>query len=193
MIKLEIKVENTAITNGVSKSVKENMEMIKSPILDYGAGKLRNARYLVEQGYCVSVLDIPAQISKWSEEDKGRFTEVYLSGQKIERTYKTILLTFVLNVIPSLEDRKSVLKEIDSLLDNEGTFIVEVRREKGILNSKNIENYEDGYVVGKGKVRTFQKPYTKEEFVNFISEVFEVKNVKMESDSIIIVAGRKEK
>lgn len=191
MIKLEIKVENTAITNGVSKSVKENMELIESPILDYGAGKLRNAKYLVEKGHCVSVLDIPAQISKWSEEDKGRFTRVYPSGEKIEHTYKTILLTFVLNVIPSLEDRKSVLKEIDSLLDNKGTFIVEVRREKGILNSKNIENYEDGYIVGKGKVRTFQKPYTKEEFVGFISEVFEVKDIKMESDSIIIVAGRK--
>lgn len=67
--------EKTAISNGYSKSAKyivDNIDKDKK-ILDYGAGKLRNAKFLKSKGYDISVLDTELQISKWSNLDKNDF------------------------------------------------------------------------------------------------------------------------
>lgn len=184
---MQIKVENTAITNGVSSSVKSFLHLMKEPILDYGAGKLRNSKFLVSEGYKVSVLDIEKQVKKWSDEDKELFEEVYKETPYQKEFYSTVLLTFVLNVIPDNEIRKTVLQSIHTALKKDGHILVEVRRDKGIMGSKHIEQYKDGYLLGSGQVKTFQKPYTKEEIVDLVSPYFTVEQVVVKSDSIILV------
>ena len=59
-----ISVEKTAINRGVSMSCKVVEEMGSTSykdVLDYGAGKLRNAKHLNSRGFCVDVFDTPLQ------------------------------------------------------------------------------------------------------------------------------------
>lgn len=186
-----IKVENTAISNGVAGSVKDFLPYIEEPILDYGAGKLRNAKFLVEEGYKVSVLDVAKQVAKWSNEEKGLFEEVFEDGLLLRDYFRTITLTFVLNVIPHQEIREFVLQDIHNALLPGGRILLEVRREKGILNSKNIESYKDGYILGSGKVKTFQKPFQKDELTELVSKYFDVEEVVVKSDSIIVMGVKR--
>lgn len=184
-----IKVENTAISNGVAQSVK-SFDKTVSPILDYGAGKLRNAKYLIEKGFNVSVLDIPEQVIKWSEEDKSLFSNVYTEIPK-DIQFKTIFNTFVLNVVPSENMRKEILSNIHSLLTFDGKVVIEVRRDKGIMSSKHIEDYNDGYILGNGNVRTFQKPFTTDYIEELVSPYFYISKLKIMSDSIIVIGEKK--
>lgn len=185
-----IKVENTAISNGVAQSVKNFIDKTVDPVLDYGAGKLRNAKYLVEQGFNVSVLDIPEQVIKWSEEDKSIFTNIY-TERPTNTQFRTIFNTFVLNVVPNEDMRKEILSNIHSLLAPNGKVVIEVRRDKGIMSSKHIEEYNDGYLLGSGTVRTFQKPFTKEYIERLVSPYFYITKLKITSDSIIVIGEKK--
>lgn len=185
-----IKVENTAISNGVAQSVKSNVDIVKSPVLDYGAGKLRNSKFLVEKGFSVSVLDIPEQVAKWSDEDKQLFEAVY-SEKPNDILFQTIFNTFVLNVVPEETIRKDILANIHSLLHPNGTVIIEVRRDKGILNSKHISEFNDGYVVGNGSIRTFQKPFTSEYIKELVEPYFYITKLKLTGDSIIVMGEKK--
>lgn len=186
-----IKVENTAISNGVAGSVKDFLPYIEEPVLDYGAGKLRNAKFLVEKGYKVSVLDVTNQVAKWSEPDKNLFVGVFEDTLLLRDYFRTVTLTFVLNVIPTQVIREQVLQDIHNALQPFGRILVEVRREKGILNSKHIQPYNDGYILGGGQIKTFQKPFQKDELVEMVSKFFEVEEVIVKSDSIILMGVKK--
>lgn len=183
---MQIKVENTAISNGVATSVKKFLDTLNSPVLDYGAGKLRNAKYLAKMGFEVSVLDTTLQVNKWSNEDKSLFKEVFTDKLPETNTYNTIFVTFVLNVVPDIEVRKSILHTVHNALTEEGTVIVEVRRNRGIMQSKTLTPYNDGFLLGGSKVKTFQKPFTEEEARNLVEEFFEVVELWKTGDSIIV-------
>lgn len=60
-----IKVENTAIVNGVSTSAKRIVQEnnIDKTIMDYGCGKLRNCIYLDNKGFDVAIYDTETQIN----------------------------------------------------------------------------------------------------------------------------------
>lgn len=168
-----ISVEKTAINRGVSMSCKivEEMENTSyKDVLDYGAGKLRNAKYLNSKGFCVDVLDTPLQTSKWGYGDFFEVGFVYDDVNKITKTYDAVLCSFVLNVVPDRDDRVSILKDIKRLLKDTGVAIIETRSDKDIANSKTAQVYRDGYLMGNGKVKTFQRAINKAELIEMSKE-----------------------
>lgn len=155
--------ERTAIRTGVAQSAKRIPFYISTQhsVLDYGAGKLRNAIYLAKQNYRVSVLDTVKQSQTWFQEgdpvSRERFEHVWTNQDNITETYDAILCSFVLNVVLKKE-REAILCHIDELLRPNGWVFLEVRKERGISQCKYKEPFEDGFLVGP-RARTFQKPY----------------------------------
>ena len=86
-----------------------------------------------------------------------------------------------------------MVQNIYNLLEEDGVAIIETRTEKCILNAKFIEPYKDGYLIGKNKVKTFQKPYTEDELKNlFVENGFEIIQSKVYSSSIILIVKKGE-
>lgn len=186
-----ISVEKTAINRGVSMScrmIEEKGNTSYKDVLDYGAGKLRNAKHLNSKGFCVDVLDTPLQTSKWGYEDFFQVGFIYDDVNEITKTYDAILCSFVLNVIPEREDRVSILKDIKKLLKDTGFAVVETRSGKDIAQSKTAQAYRDGYLMGNGKVKTFQKSINGLELVKMSQEAgLTVTDVMTGSDSSLVV------
>ncbi|TCK01349.1 UNVERIFIED_ORG: methyltransferase family protein [Anoxybacillus amylolyticus] len=160
--------ERTAIRTGVAQSARRIPVYISAQhsVLDYGAGKLRNAIFLAKQNYRVSVLDTVKQRQTWFQEgdpvSREWFEHVWTNQDNITETYDVILCSFVLNVVLKKE-REAILCHIDELLRPNGWAFLEVRKERGILQCKHKEPFEDGFLIG-ARVRTFQKPYRWDSF-----------------------------
>ena len=188
-----ISVEKTAINRGVSMScrvIEQKGNTSYKDVLDYGAGKLRNAKHLNSKGFCVDVLDTPLQASKWGYEDFFEVGFIYDDVRKITKTYNAILCSFVLNVIPNREDRVSILMNIKKLLKDTGIAVIETRSGKDIANSKTAQAYRDGYLMGNGKVKTFQRAINKAELIEMSKEAgLKVVGGYDSSDSSIIAVA----
>ena len=188
----EIKKEKTAITNGNSKGASyiSSLSDKSIEILDYGAGKLRNALYLLEEGFNnISLLDTKEQIKNW-DKHKDKFKYIYNNDEiyLINKKYDYILCSYVLNVIPSYEERTIVVKNISKLLKDNGVAIIEVRGEKSLISVKHKEEFNDGYICGNGRIRTFQKPYILEDLIAFIHKETDliIYEHKKSGDNIIL-------
>lgn len=188
-----IRPENTAIVNGVSKSALE-VEKIYSPgfiVLDYGAGKLRNSNYLLSKEIIVHILDTPYQLERTSPQKLAKYEKIYNTNDEIYSKYDIVLCSFVLNVIPEQQIRDNVVRKCNNIITKDGYFVLEVRRSRGIMENKNLAPYNDGFIVGKGEVRTFQKPYNdKEVEALLIANDFTVIKVWNENDSVIGIAKK---
>lgn len=192
-IEIIIKPEKTAITNGFSQGASLintiSSSALKLNILDYGAGRLRNAKYLIKLGYKVSILDTETQLETIAKEDKLLFDNIYSTNDSLPKNHFDIILcSYVLNVIPDYQDRVTALKNIEKALSYYGICILEVRGEKALNTTKTKEEYKDGYLVGRGKIRTFQKPYPMlelNEFININTELNILKSIK-NGDNIIL-------
>ncbi|MFJ8531156.1 hypothetical protein [Bacillus sp. NPDC094106] len=198
MKNFEISVEKTAIRNGISKSTSllySDSNYMNHNVLDYGAGRLRNAKFLRDEGFIVDILDTPKQVFHWSPEEMSSFhgvwQSIYLYDLKISHRFSRILCSFVLNVIPKEHERIEVLSNINLLLENEGIAYIEVRREKSIMKAKTIESFSDGFVLGKGNVRTFQKPFSKESFEALLKKSnLKIKKLINYPDSIVAICEK---
>lgn len=199
MDSINIKVENTAISNGVSSSCKILKDTIINrrdlvSVLDYGCGRLRNTRYLSDICCNISVIDTKAQIEK----QEGLIRELGIDNtyttetiKECKETFDYILCSYVLNVIPDIEVRKEVVDNISSLLKEEGRAYIEVRRGNFLNSVKYKEVYKDGYIVGKDSKKTFQKSYTVEEFISFLKESsLRVLGVYLKSESVVAVVRK---
>lgn len=190
----ELNVEKTAITNGVSTSCKMLIENYNGgKVLDYGFGRLRNTKYILKENIDLDILDTREQIDKNKEElSKLNINNVYESKDKLKESfYDIILLSFVLNVVPEKSDREFILNNIHSGLKNEGLLYVEVRDDKFIKTVKNKIEFNDGFILGSSKKRTFQKPYNLNDISNFITtNGFKIKESKRHSGSIILVCKK---
>ena len=165
-----IKSENTAIVKGVCSSIKKYIEKFDktTTILDYGCGKLRNSLYLLNLGYDVAILDTEEQINKIKCDNfKKIFTQDAFSNNTIEK-FDLILNSFVLNVISDIEIRNNIVKNIYNSLNENGFAIFEVRRESEVKSIKYKQEYNDGWIVGKNNVKTFQKFYNKNELEDIL-------------------------
>ena len=194
--------ENTAISNGVSKSTRLLIESLENneledtkdfKILDYGCGLLRNTKELSLHSKKVDILDTTKQIERIKNKEK-----CYRGSYTIESNilpnnyYHRILCSFVINVIEKEEDRQEVIKRIYKCLKPNGIAFIEVRNKNFVKKLKNFEKMLDGScVIGNGKKRTYQHPYTKKEFVEFVNSInnvdFNIMDTKTGSDSIILV------
>lgn len=199
-----IRPERTAISNGVSLSCKmlyQDYLNLRDTItvLDYGCGKLRNTNFLVQQEFHVDITDTDLQlhsISKYMSDLKNvRILNIKdIENNKIPKKYNAILLSFVLNTIPDIQTRKQVLLNIKKLMFEDAVLYIEVRDTKFIKNLKHYAHFNDGLLIGKNKIKTFQKPYTTDEIVSFSKEMgFEVSNIKKKSGSIVIKLNKKTK
>lgn len=190
-----IETEKTAITNGVSNSCKSLVNNYSGgTVLDYGFGKLRNAKYMLENNICLDVLDTDLQIERNSLKIKDlNINNIYNTTDELNKEkYDAVLLSFVLNVIPDRKERIRVLKKIKYSLKENGLLYVEVRNEKFVENLKNKEVYEDGILIGSGKKKTFQKPFNLESISQFLnSNGFEVLDFKRLSGSIMLICSKK--
>ena len=182
--------ERTAITNGVSYSAKRLIQDSKGfgVVLDYGSGKLRNSRYLHNQGMVVDTLDTLEQISSYQDEF---IRNLYSTDDHVTEKYDYILCSFVLNVIPDAETRKMVVGHIKELLTDDGFAYVEVRSDDKISQSKTAMAHNDGYILGSGEIKTFQKKMDLDEIVGYTSSVeLEVVESKKLSASCFIKLQR---
>lgn len=179
-----ISVEKTAITNGQSNSVKllvkenENNKLV----LDYGCGKLRNTNYLLRNKFNVNIYDTKKQLENIDIET------LKVANISLKDQYDLILCSFVLNVIPEKEIRIEILKNIEKTLKIDGFAYIEVRNNRFLKETKTAIPYNDGFLLGKGKIKTFQKPYTLNELKHFISmnSNMEILNKKELSNSLIL-------
>lgn len=187
--------EKTAITNGISTTCKilssdfkENNINIK--ILDYGCGKLRNSRYLIDLGFNVSIIDTRKQLENQMDLIQELEIDNYYDINNIptEEKFDVILSSFVLNVVPDKKERDKILHNIYMLLKEDGVAYVEVRDDKFLKNLKTIIKYNDGVLTGSGKSKTFQKPYTLNELKDYVTnQGFKIREIKKTSNSIIAI------
>jgi SAM-dependent methyltransferase len=135
-------------------------------VLDYGSGYFRHADYLVREGHIVSIYDLPEMLANFSEEELFDF--IVMEDEKaISASFQdAALCIFVLNTMPDIEDRISAVKTIYDALIPEGLALFEVR---SIIDAIYQEPYKDGFLVGKYEVKTFQKPYTEKELLDFVT------------------------
>lgn len=191
-----ISPEKTAIVTGVSKSAKIlAKETFNKNILDYGCGKLRNSNYLLNEGFNVSILDTKKQLLSLPVNSLSKFENVFniedINFNEIDK-YSAILCSFVLNVIQNKEDRITVLNNISNILDNKAKAYIEVRGKGFLKNAKSKEPFNDGYILGTGSVKTFQKGFNKDELKDLIREsLLEVEKIIVNGDSIIAICKRR--
>lgn len=173
--------ENTATVGGVCKSVKKYATQIKKSdrVLDYGAGHRRNTKFLISEGKNVTPYDTPKQMAKWG------YTPELVGA------YDWVFCSFVLNVLTYVE-RVSLLDDIKKHMKKNAKLVVEVRTMKEIeQHTKYRELFADGYLVGKGKAKTFQKGFTREELIEFLrSQGFVATESCATNQSVIVLATR---
>ena len=187
-----IKPENTSIKKGLSKSVKDNLDIIKGNVLDYGAGKLRNSLFLSEQEINLYATDLDVQVLKWDKKEKINF--LFLDDlKKYKNFFDVVLLTFVLNVIVEEKERIEILKNIKEILKKDGILIVETRTLQSFRKRHKREKFKDGYVLKKQGFYTFQKIFEKEEIEKLILDHFLILESKKKKASNIILCKKVEK
>lgn len=196
-----ISPEKTAISNGVSLSCKEIIRDLNGSgdssfsILDYGCGKLRNSRYIIENNYTVDIIETEKQLNNIQTLINELKIMSFFNTKNIpiHNKYDIILSSFVLNVIPDIETRTDILKNIYKMMDDKSYLYIEVRNTSFIKNLKTKTPYNDGFITGRGSIKTFQKGYTKEEFILILESMnFNIVKCKVTSGSIFIKANKKE-
>lgn len=186
-------LELTAISRGKSRSVDIlKLEKESGIVLDYGCGLCRNTKLLLNN-YVVDILDSKIQLEKIkSNTELENVRNIYFIGERITEKYDAILCSYVLNVLPNHEDRLQVLNHIFSLLRYNGVLVLEVRSISDVNKIKSKVCYNDGYVVTKGRKKTFQKGFDVENLLSYINlDLYEV-NIIKNNHSLIFVCKNKE-
>ena len=147
---------------------------IRGKVLDYGCGIGVDTKKLLELGVDATCFEPYAKESylyKYLKdlEVKGR---LLTSTENLpNESFDTILLNYVINVIPNPEEREKVLKDVYRLLKKDGCVIIAVRSKEEIEHEAKRGGwikYGDGYITRKG---TFQKGFTHEELEEKLREV----------------------
>lgn len=108
-----------------------------------------------------------------------------------KKQYDFILCNFVLNIIPQKKVRDEVIKNVYKLLSPNGYAVFEVRKEKDILTAKYKKPYLDGYLMGKNRVKTFQKPYSLDELKELLTSFdFNIVHSKKHSGSLSVLVNK---
>lgn len=99
-------------------------------VLDYGAGTLRNSRYLAEHGFKVFAADLPAQVERIMAMAGRKQLAGVLASDDLEHSrlhVDLVLSNYVLNIIPDGSEKSRYLKNIVVNLRPAGYLLVEVR------------------------------------------------------------------
>jgi SAM-dependent methyltransferase len=168
-------------------------------VLDYGCGFGRNIQYMLENGLVyVDGTDTLAQLDKLQTEIfsndlykcelfKMHSVELELSTFLTSESYDYVLSSFVLNVVTD-EWKRIILDDMNRLLKPNGTLIVEVRAN---VKAKLKVQFHDGFLIRKGKSKTFQEVISKDKMEALLEEAgFAIEKHIFNSNKHIVVAKK---
>ena len=153
----KIKSELTAINTGHSTSadiigrVLQNNTDIKA--LDYGCGTGRNIDYIYDVYHqVVDGCDIPEQLARQKYEKAEENGSIVTLAKYLPcSSYEIILCSHVLNVILDDNVKQFVIDDIARLLKIGGSCYLEVRTKSDINSSSTKKEYQEGYIIPRGK------------------------------------------
>lgn len=99
-------------------------------VLDYGAGTLRNARFLAEEGFEVIAADLPEQIEKIRGGTVAARLAGLMEAAELEQSrlnVDLVISNFVFNIIPDGAEKQQYLSNVARNLRDEGYLLIEVR------------------------------------------------------------------
>lgn len=142
-------------------------------VLDYGAGMGLGAEAAKLRG---------ANVTTFEPFPQKDFKPDFTSPQDVPAESATKVLNMnVLNVLPP-EERAQAVLTIGKALKPGGSAVINVRPAGDVNAAKTKVKSEDGWIVGTGDERTFQKGFTQKELKEYITSTlgdgFVVENVK---------------
>jgi hypothetical protein len=154
-----------------------------SDVMDFGAGKLRNAVYLLRKGLRVSAVEYE-QMFKESEQAEESLSAAHTFGTRFRRLvyphqflasrfmYDIVLLINVLNIMPVPYERMLVLKACHDKLRRGGYLFWYTQRGDAFYKDKLVPEFRlgDGYFLGRNaKYKTFYREFTVAEIDELLS------------------------
>ena len=137
-------------------------------ILELGAGCLRNALYLQEQGFNVHVVEAKGIEHRFPEQ----YTRFRKAGGKVYYTfpnqlkYNLAVATFVIETICNIELRNSLLLSIAASLKEDGALIISVRGPSDLVTATASGiKCSDGFITPS---KTFARAYTRTQLDLFL-------------------------
>ena len=98
-------------------------------VLDYGAGTLRNALFLLDQGFTVYAADLPQQVQALRSHPGVQRLAGLLEVEQLQQSrlgVDLVLSTYVFNIISQKEKRQRYLENVVSNLRPGGQLLMEV-------------------------------------------------------------------
>jgi hypothetical protein len=130
-------------------------------VLDYGAGMGLGAEAAKLRG---------ANVMTFEPFPQKEFKPDFTSPQDVPEASATKVLNMnVLNVLPP-EERAQAVLTIGKALKPGGSAVINVRPSTDVNAAKNKTKSEDGWIIGTGDERTFQKGFTQKELQEYITE-----------------------
>jgi len=155
------KLEDIFVNSLIPKAVDN------SSVLDVGCGEfLRHSNYLAKKGFNVNIVEVPNQIRKMDglklvENKIGVYTEIP------DKKYDVVLLNYVLNILPTVEERSKMLDKCIGATNQ--YLMVSVRNLKFIQTfCKKAERYNDGFILEREGLKTFNIGYSKENIFSLL-------------------------
>ncbi|MGI6686537.1 MAG: methyltransferase domain-containing protein [Bacillota bacterium] len=120
-------------------------------VLDYGAGNLRNARFLQELGFKVIVVETPRHLKK-IQDKMSRYQLPGIVSQAIPYfclEADLVLANFVLNIIEREEERKEIISNVYHNLKAGGFFLIDVKEKNQRYPEKGFSEEELDAFLGE--------------------------------------------
>ncbi|MBJ6752453.1 class I SAM-dependent methyltransferase [Geomonas anaerohicana] len=98
-------------------------------VLDYGAGLLRNALYLTEEGFQVYAADVPERVKALAAHPQaGQLAGLLTVGElaQAKLAVDLVVCTFVFNILATRSRKKQYLDNVVANLRPGGLFLIEV-------------------------------------------------------------------
>ncbi|MBU4242406.1 MAG: class I SAM-dependent methyltransferase [Nanoarchaeota archaeon] len=138
-----------------------------SSVLDIGCGEFcRHSYYLAELGFNVDIVEVPNQIRKMDalqliKNNIGVYSEIP------DKKYEAVLLNYVLNILPTVEERSKMLDNCVDIADK--YLMVSVRNLRFIdFFCKKAGKYNDGFILERDGLKTFNIGYSEEEITKLL-------------------------
>lgn len=160
-------------------------------VLDYGCGRyLRDSAFLAVNGFTVDAVDLEEQVRRIDEERVRLVKSV--SSSINESNYDAALLNFVLQVLPTEEQRQDVLSKVYSAIKPQGYLILSLRNKRDMKHcvESNGTPYNDGFLMRRGKALTFVRGYEREEVERMLSKMHIMEIIRT-CDSFITISQKR--
>lgn len=139
--------------------------------LEIGAGCLRNARWLLDRGARVDVLEEADVVRKYS----ARYADFQKKGGQVfagtwpSRRYHAVVCTFVLGVITPRLARLRLLEKIRDRMRPKGVVLLSARGMGDVkTKTRKGRRWRDGFITPIG---TFVKPFRRSELLRMAESV----------------------